>query len=79
MAPQVDHSVWPAPLPFPPGAFIYDLVYNPPATAFMKQARAAGCEASNGLGMLVRQGAKAFELWTGRQPDLGVMRAALPF
>jgi shikimate dehydrogenase len=45
----------------------------------MQQAKAHGCRTSNGLGMLVRQGARAFELWTGMKPDLQVMHAALPF
>jgi shikimate dehydrogenase len=44
----------------------------------MGQAEAAGCQASNGLGMLVQQGALAFELWTGKKPDVAVMEAALP-
>ncbi|MCI0578830.1 MAG: shikimate dehydrogenase, partial [Chloroflexi bacterium] len=40
-------------------------------------ARAAGRPAANGLGMLVRQGAQAFRLWTGLEPDIEVMTAAL--
>jgi shikimate dehydrogenase len=77
MTPQVDQSVWPADLPFPKDAFIYDLVYNPKQTLFMRQALAGGCRASNGLGMLVYQGALAFEIWTGKIPDIQVMRSAL--
>jgi shikimate dehydrogenase len=78
MAPDVDLSPWPEGLSFPPGALVYDLVYNPTETRLVGQARAAGCRAVNGLGMLLRQGALAFELWTGREPDIDVMRAALP-
>lgn len=77
MAPQVDRSPWPDDLPFPTGAFVYDLVYNPAETKLMRQAQAAGCRASNGLGMLVQQGARAFALWTGHEPDVTVMRAAI--
>ncbi|MBK8985162.1 MAG: shikimate dehydrogenase [Chloroflexi bacterium] len=77
MIPHLDSSPWPAGLPIPPGAFVYDLVYNPPITKFMRQAQAAGCQTTNGLGMLLWQGAKAFALWTGRAPDVAVMRAAL--
>jgi shikimate dehydrogenase len=73
MTPHVDTSPWPADHPFPDGAFVYDLVYNPQETILMQQARAAGCTAVNGLGMLVHQGAVAFELWTGGKPDVGVM------
>jgi shikimate 5-dehydrogenase len=42
----------------------------------MAQAEAAGLRAANGLGMLVRQAAEAFEVITGRRPDPAVMRAA---
>ena len=74
MTPHPDASPWPDNLPIPPGAFIYDLVYNPRQTKLMRQAHAAGRRAANGLGMLVHQGALAFELWTGVLPDVNVMR-----
>ncbi len=77
MTPHVDKSVWPDGLPFPRGAFAYDLVYNPAQTLFMRQAAAGGCGCSNGLGMLVYQGAFSFETWTNKKPDLKVMRRAL--
>lgn len=77
MTPHTDQSIWPDALPMPPGSFVYDLVYNPARTKLMAQAEAAGCQASNGLGMLLHQGAQAFALWTGQQPDLAVMAAAL--
>lgn len=77
MTPQVDGSPWPPGLPFPASAFVYDLVYNPAETRFMQQATRGGCRAVNGLGMLLHQGAQAFELWTGVRPDIGVMAAAL--
>lgn len=77
MAPNVDASPWPDSLPFPEKAFIYDLVYNPAETRLLQQARAAGRQTSNGLGMLLRQGALAFRLWTGLEPDLQVMARAL--
>lgn len=77
MTPQVDRSAWPQDIPFPRGAFAYDLVYNPAQTLFMKQAEASGCGSSNGLGMLVHQGALSFETWTKQMPDAEVMRRAL--
>lgn len=76
-APAPDASVWPVTLPFPEDSFVYDLVYNPRETALMRQAQASGCRTVNGLGMLLRQGAQAFQLWTGTAPDLDVMRKAL--
>jgi shikimate dehydrogenase len=77
MTPNVDSSPWPESAALPEGAFIYDLVYNPAETRLMGQARAAGLKASNGLGMLLRQGAHSFQLWTGLEPDLAVMAQAL--
>lgn len=70
-------SPWPADAPFPRGAFVYDLVYNPRQTRLMDQALAAGMRAANGLGMLVRQAAEAFEIMTAHRPDLDVMRWAV--
>ena len=55
---------------------VYDLVYNPAETRLMREARAAGCEAFGGLGMLVAQAAEQFKLWTGHAAPLEVMRAA---
>ncbi len=60
-----------------PSAVAYDLVYNPPETGFLLEARARGLRAANGLGMLVHQGAAAFALWTGRPAPSDVMRRAL--
>ena len=76
MWPHIDESPWPADLPFPPGALIYDLVYRPERTMFLRQAEAAGCPVQGGLEMLIVQGATAFELWTGQKPPLDMMRAA---
>lgn len=77
VSPNVDSSVWPDDLAFPEGSFAYDLVYNPATTRFMQQAQASGCQAANGLGMLLHQGAQAFAKFTGQEPNLAVMRKAL--
>jgi shikimate dehydrogenase len=77
MSPAVDDSIWPARIPFPGGSTVYDLVYNPAETRLIRQARSAGCQAANGVGMLLRQGAMAFQLWTGRTPDLSIMATAI--
>ena len=61
---------------FGPGQLLVDLVPNPAITALMRAARARGAQVAGGLGMLVHQGALAFELWTGHPAPLGVMRAA---
>jgi shikimate dehydrogenase len=76
MSPDVDSTVWPESLPFPPNAILYDLVYIPPVTRLMQIARAAGSRAFSGLGMLVWQGALSFEAWTGSVPPVDMMFAA---
>jgi len=77
MAPDLEASPWPASLPFPTHAFVYDLIYNPARTRLMYQAAESGRPVANGAGMLVRQGAVAFELWTGQRPDVTIMASVL--
>ena len=56
----------------------FDAVYNPLRTRMLKNAAAAGCKIIGGEKMLVLQGAKAFELWTGKKAPVAAMeRAAL--
>ncbi len=62
---------------FHPGLYIYDLVYNRPYTRLVKEANQAKIHAVTGLGMLLCQGAIAFEIWTGKKPPVNVMRRAL--
>ncbi|HBU70140.1 MAG TPA: shikimate dehydrogenase [Elusimicrobia bacterium] len=61
---------------FPPDIFFYDLVYNR-ETETLKNAKKAGASAAGGLGMLLNQGALAFELWTKRKAPIDVMNRAL--
>ena len=56
---------------------VYDMIYRPVETALLSAAKISGCKTSNGLGMLLHQGAKAFEIWTGKPAPLAVMRRAL--
>ena len=60
----------------PQGAVAYDLVYNPSETPFLREAENAGAIAIGGLSMLVHQGARAFELWTGKAAPVQVMMNA---
>ncbi len=62
---------------FRPGQFLFDLIYMFPSTGIMAEAGKAGATTANGLGMLLHQGARSFEIWTGHQPDTDAMRAAL--
>ncbi len=57
--------------------FVYDLVYNPSETALLKEARKKGARVSNGLGMLLYQGARSFELWTDKKAPTEMMKEAL--
>ena len=68
MSPNIDASPWPDNLPFPSDAAVYDLVYNPIETKFVKDACTAGRPATTSLGMLIEQAALAFEIWTGCNP-----------
>jgi len=74
--PEVDKSIWPEDLAFPGHLTVFDLVYNPRQTKLMRQARAAGAKVIGGLGMLVHQGAAAFELWTGEKAPVETMYEA---
>jgi shikimate dehydrogenase len=56
---------------------VYDMIYRPAETPLLKAANAAGCRTANGLGMLLYQGARALELWTGLEAPVPVMREAL--
>ncbi|MBN1318018.1 MAG: shikimate dehydrogenase [Anaerolineales bacterium] len=76
MTPNVNDMVWPENVPMPSNLTVFDLVYNPLETRLLKQARQTGANAVDGLGMLIWQGALAFEMWTGRPAPVEVMRAA---
>ena len=72
------------PLPFAAERFslrqtraVYDMVYRPSETALLKAAKAADCRTANGLGMLLYQGAKALEIWSGQPAPVEIMRRAL--
>jgi shikimate dehydrogenase len=51
------------------GVVVYDIIYNPPKTVFLKQAEKKGAKIINGLEMLIYQGMHSFKLWTGRRSD----------
>ena len=61
----------------PPSTVALDVVYAPPETPFLRAAAVHHIRATNGLGMLARQGAIAFELWLGMPAPFEVMLAAL--
>lgn len=61
----------------PPSAIAVDLTYATTESAFLREARARGVEAIDGLPMLVAQAALAFSMWYGEQPPLRAMAAAV--
>ena len=77
MGAYVGQSPIPDVVRMPATNYVYDLVYNPAQTKLIRQAQNAGIPTRNGLGMLLHQGAQAFKLWTGIEPDLAVMRTAI--
>ena len=60
-----------------PDLLVCDVIPNPPHTAFLRAAEAVGARTLDGLGMLVYQGAIAFQMWTGVEASILVMRRAL--
>ena len=60
-------------------AVVYDLVYKPPDTSLLKEAKQLGHKASGGLSMLLYQGAESFEIWTGENAPVEIMKKALGY
>jgi shikimate dehydrogenase len=60
-------------------AVVYDLVYKPPNTKLLTDAKELGHKASGGLTMLLYQGAESFEIWTGEDAPVEIMKKALGY
>lgn len=60
-----------------PSHLVYDMVYSPARTRLLAHAEASGAKSANGLGMLLWQGAMAFEFWFNREAPVEAMRAGL--
>ncbi|HWD18619.1 MAG TPA: shikimate dehydrogenase [Verrucomicrobiae bacterium] len=56
---------------------VFDMIYRPRETPLLRHAAKLGCQTVNGMGMLLYQGARALELWTGRPAPVAAMRRAL--
>ena len=61
----------------PPDLLVMDLIYNPPQTQLLKDAASARDQVMGGELMLLQQGARAFELWTGKPAPMEVMQTEL--
>ena len=69
MPPQVNNTPLPDEKLFHPNLLVYDLIYHPAKTLFLKQAEEAGAKIINGLPMLFYQAIESFYLWTGLKPE----------
>lgn len=55
---------------------IYDIIYNPLETLFLKEAKKRGLRTVEGLDMLIYQAQSAIEIWTDKVPDFNIMKIA---
>lgn len=62
---------------FHDGQIVYDLVYNPPISEFLKLARKKGAKIISGVEMLILQASKSFELWTSREMPIAEVKTLL--
>ncbi len=62
---------------FRPDLIVTDVIYSPAETRLLQMAKEAGCRTMNGMGMLLFQGAAAFELWTGKEMPIAHMKEVL--
>ena len=60
----------------PKPRFVYDMIYRPPQTALLRRAAELGIASANGLSMLVHQGVRSLEIWTGAAVPAAVMQSA---
>jgi shikimate dehydrogenase len=62
---------------FAPHHWVYDTIYKPPMTKFLREAMARKATVANGFSMLLHQGVLAFEIWYPGRAPLEIMRAGL--
>lgn len=59
------------------GTPVYDIIYNPAVTPFLKRAKKLGGKIINGIDMLIYQGMEAFKIWTGKKSDYRLIKSKL--
>jgi shikimate dehydrogenase len=74
MSPRSNVSPLPPETGFSNHQIIFDIIYTPLRTALLKQAETCGAATINGVEMFIHQGARAFELWTGKPLPLALAR-----
>ena len=62
---------------YPEDLLVYDMIYNPPQTVLLRDARRLGMPAANGLSMLVHQAARSLSYWTQSEVPVQAMFSAL--
>lgn len=77
MKPYVGQSVVPDASYLRPDLIVSDVVYIPTKSHLLGMAEGVGCETINGLGMMLWQGAKAFEIWTGEEMPVDYIKELL--
>ncbi|MGN0334075.1 MAG: shikimate dehydrogenase [Lachnospiraceae bacterium] len=77
MVPNTDACLIPDSSYFHPELIVSDVIYNPGETKLLTMAKEAGLSCFNGMYMLLYQGAAAFELWTGREMPVDLVRSRL--
>ncbi|MBS3946484.1 MAG: shikimate dehydrogenase [Melioribacter sp.] len=79
MFPDIDDSATTIPESFSKDQIVFDVVYTPVKTKFLKIAEQQGATVITGLKMFVEQGAHSFELWTGQKMETEKVLRALEF
>ena len=74
MSPHEDSCLVPDQTFFHPELIVSDVIYNPRKTKLLRMAEDVGCSTFNGMYMLLYQGAYAFELWTGHEMPVGLVK-----
>lgn len=74
MAPHTDACPIPDASFLRPELIVSDIIYNPRQTKLLQMAKETGCPFFNGLYMLLYQGAASFELWTGREMPVELIK-----
>ncbi|KEA53344.1 MULTISPECIES: shikimate dehydrogenase [Mangrovibacter] len=77
MKPYVGQTLLPDDSFLRPDLIVTDVVYNPLKTRLLEIAEKKGCRTMNGLGMMLWQGARAFEIWTGKEMPIEYVKNIL--
>jgi shikimate dehydrogenase len=74
METTIDQAIISSPAQLPKGIFVADIIYQPEQTKLLKMAEEAHVRHMNGLMMLIWQGAIAFNIWTGKDMPVDLIK-----